>query len=55
VIVRPALQALLAEVRARRIDVVAVYKVGRLTRSLCMGQNRPKHKVRLPIRFRSSS
>ena len=31
---RPALQALLAEVRARRIDVVAVYKVDRLTRSL---------------------
>jgi site-specific DNA recombinase len=31
---RPALQALLAEVRARRIDVVVVYKVDRLTRSL---------------------
>jgi DNA invertase Pin-like site-specific DNA recombinase len=31
---RPALQALLAEVRARRIDVVVVSKVDRLTRSL---------------------
>jgi site-specific DNA recombinase len=31
---RPALQALLAEVRARKIDVVVVYKVDRLTRSL---------------------
>jgi site-specific DNA recombinase len=31
---RPALQALLAEVRARRIDAVVVYKVDRLTRSL---------------------
>jgi site-specific DNA recombinase len=31
---RPALQALLTEVRARRIDVVVVYKVDRLTRSL---------------------
>jgi site-specific DNA recombinase len=31
---RPALQTLLAELRARRIDVVVVYKVDRLTRSL---------------------
>jgi DNA invertase Pin-like site-specific DNA recombinase len=31
---RPALQLLLAAVRARRIDVVVVYKVDRLTRSL---------------------
>jgi site-specific DNA recombinase len=31
---RPALQSLLAEIRARRIDVVVVYKVDRLTRSL---------------------
>jgi DNA invertase Pin-like site-specific DNA recombinase len=31
---RPALQTLLAEVRARKIDVVVVYKVDRLTRSL---------------------
>src|SRR5579864_4768915 len=31
---RPALQALLVEVRARRIDVIVVYKVDRLTRSL---------------------
>ena len=31
---RPALQKLLAEVRARRIDIVLVYKVDRLTRSL---------------------
>jgi DNA invertase Pin-like site-specific DNA recombinase len=31
---RPALQQLLAEVRDRRIDIVLVYKVDRLTRSL---------------------
>ena len=31
---RPALQALLADVRARKITVVVVYKVDRLTRSL---------------------
>jgi site-specific DNA recombinase len=31
---RPALQKLLADVRARRIDVIVVYKVDRLTRSL---------------------
>lgn len=31
---RPALQQLLADIRARRIDVVVVYKVDRLTRSL---------------------
>ena len=31
---RPALQALLADVRARKIDIVVVYKVDRLTRSL---------------------
>src|SRR6204780_4421925 len=31
---RPALQKLLGDVRARRIDVIAVYKVDRLTRSL---------------------
>jgi site-specific DNA recombinase len=31
---RPALQGLLADIRARRIDVVVVYKVDRLTRSL---------------------
>jgi site-specific DNA recombinase len=31
---RPAIQRLLAEIRARRIDVVVVYKVDRLTRSL---------------------
>jgi site-specific DNA recombinase len=31
---RPALQRLLAEVEARRVDVVVVYKVDRLTRSL---------------------
>src|SRR5947209_8184168 len=31
---RPALQKLLEEIRARRIDVVVVYKVDRLTRSL---------------------
>jgi site-specific DNA recombinase len=31
---RPALQRLVADVRARRIDVIVVYKVDRLTRSL---------------------
>ncbi|MCC0808792.1 recombinase family protein [Methylobacterium sp. W2] len=31
---RPALQRLLAEIQARRIDVVVVYKVDRLTRAL---------------------
>ena len=31
---RPALQRLLADVRARRINVIVVYKVDRLTRSL---------------------
>ena len=31
---RPALQALLADIGAERIDIVVVYKVDRLTRSL---------------------
>src|ERR1700722_193266 len=31
---RPALQALLADIRMRKVDVVLVYKVDRLTRSL---------------------
>src|SRR6478752_10531782 len=31
---RPALQALFADIRARKVDVVVVYKVDRLTRSL---------------------
>src|SRR5436305_5724454 len=31
---RPALQRLLADIRARQVDVVVVYKVDRLTRSL---------------------
>ena len=31
---RPALQALLSDIRAGRIDIVVVYKVDRLTRSL---------------------
>src|SRR5215207_8333881 len=31
---RPALQHLLEEIRARKIDVIVVYKVDRLTRSL---------------------
>ena len=31
---RPALQRLLSDIRARRIDVIVVYKVDRLTRSL---------------------
>ena len=32
--VRPALQQLLKDIEARKIDVVVVYKVDRLTRSL---------------------
>jgi DNA invertase Pin-like site-specific DNA recombinase len=31
---RPALQRLMADIRDRRIDIVVVYKVDRLTRSL---------------------
>ena len=31
---RPALQRLLADIRDRKIDIVVVYKVDRLTRSL---------------------
>ena len=31
---RPALQQLLTDVRARKVDVIVVYKVDRLTRSL---------------------
>jgi len=31
---RPALQQLLAEIQAGRLDIVVVYKVDRLTRSL---------------------
>jgi site-specific DNA recombinase len=31
---RPGLQKLLADIRERRIDIVVVYKVDRLTRSL---------------------
>jgi site-specific DNA recombinase len=31
---RPALKKLLDDVRARRVDVIVVYKVDRLTRSL---------------------
>jgi DNA invertase Pin-like site-specific DNA recombinase len=31
---RPALRSLLADIRADRIDIVVVYKVDRLTRSL---------------------
>ena len=31
---RPALQRLLADVRSRKVDVIVVYKVDRLTRSL---------------------
>jgi DNA invertase Pin-like site-specific DNA recombinase len=33
---RPALQSLLADIRAGRIDIVIVYKVDRLTRSLAV-------------------
>ena len=31
---RPALKQLLADVKARRVDIVVVYKIDRLTRSL---------------------
>jgi site-specific DNA recombinase len=31
---RPALQALLEQVRSKKIDIIVVYKVDRLTRSL---------------------
>ena len=33
-LVRPALQSLLEQVRARKVDIIVVYKVDRLTRSL---------------------
>ena len=36
---RPALKQLLADIDARRIDCVVVYKVDRLSRSLDFGQN----------------
>src|SRR5207247_3148243 len=36
---RPALQQLLADVRAGTIDIVLVYKVDRLTRSLLISQS----------------
>jgi hypothetical protein len=39
---RPALQQLLADVRAGKIDIVLVYKVDRLTRSLADFANRPR-------------
>ena len=32
--IRPALQRLLADVQAHRVDIIVVYKVDRLTRSL---------------------
>ena len=38
---RPALQKLLIDVQARRIDVIVVYKVDRLTRSLAAARVRP--------------
>ena len=37
---RPALQRLLDDVRARRIDVIVVYKVDRLTRALSRDRQR---------------
>ena len=47
---RPALQKLLVDVQAKRIDVIVVYKVDRLTRSLAdfakLGRD-----VRYPWRF----
>src|ERR1700755_951424 len=40
---RPALQRLLADVRARKVGVIAVYKVDRLTRSLAHLPQRRAH------------
>jgi Resolvase, N terminal domain len=39
---RPALQCLLADIRTGRIDIVVVYKVDRLTRSLCRRRARAR-------------
>ena len=40
--VMPALQDLIAIVKTRRIDIIVVYKVDRLTRSLADSAKRPK-------------
>src|ERR1700716_4513013 len=54
---RPALKRLLADVEARRIDIVVVYKVDRLSRSLLgfhklieMFERRKRHSFPLPSR-----
>jgi site-specific DNA recombinase len=47
---RPALKKLLADIEAGRIDVVVVYKIDRLTRSLADSQNWSKPLT--PNRFR---
>ena len=44
---RPALQKLLADVRAGKINTVAVYKVDRLTRSLAGGAHRGHERLAL--------
>jgi len=44
---RPALQQLLADVKARKVDVIVVYKVDRLTRSLCSAISRMSESMAL--------
>jgi hypothetical protein len=42
---RPALQRLLADIRASKVQIIVVYKVDRLTRSLGLqSRDRPTHK-----------
>jgi hypothetical protein len=49
---RPALQKLLKDIDAGRIDVIVVYKIDRLTRSLATSPNWSKPSM--PSRSRSS-
>src|SRR5215468_1300448 len=46
---RPALQRLIADIAAGRVDIVVVYKIDRLTRSLTDRQDRrdPRHEGRV--------
>ena len=43
---RPGLQRLLADIEAGRIDIVVVYKVDRLTRSLRTSRSSSRHSTR---------
>ena len=53
---RPALQNLLADVRSGKIDIIVVYKVDRLTRSLAILPNWSSSSISIPYRsFRSPS